>query len=70
MTKKRIGRKGLTVGMIFLVLFFGTGMAVLQCGNCEDAFLRCASDPYWQAVTFGVTYCIIGYVFCLKYIEG
>ena len=70
MLKHRKRMKGMAVGMAFLVLFFCAGMIELHSGNCEDAFVRCSYDPLWQAVTFGVVYCMIGYVFCLKYIEG
>ena len=62
--------KGLTIGMVFVVLFLCIGMIDLQSGECEKAFMRCADDPYWQAVAFGVFYCATGYVFCKKYIEG
>jgi hypothetical protein len=70
MKKKSKCMKGITIGMVFIVLFFCSGMIDLHSGECENAFLRCSSDPYWQAVAFGVVYCMIGYVFCLKYIEG
>lgn len=62
--------KGLTVGMLFVVLFLCVGMIDLHSRECERAFMRCAQDPYWQAVAFGVVYCATGYVFCKKYIEG
>lgn len=69
---ERLGKrtKGIAVGMIFVVLFLCLGMIELHSGGCESAFMRCASDPYWQAAAFGVVYCVTGYVFCLKYIEG
>jgi hypothetical protein len=70
MLKNRKCMKGMAVGMVFLVLFFCAGMIDLHSGGCEDALLRCSYDPYWQAVPFGVVYCLIGYTFCLKYIEG
>ncbi len=70
MLKNRKHMKGMAIGMAFLVLFFCAGMADLHSGGCEDALLRCTYDPYWQAVPFGVVYCLIGYTFCLKYIEG
>jgi hypothetical protein len=46
------------------------GMIDLHSGECEKAFMRCSEDPYWQAVAFGVFYCVTGYLFCKKYIEG
>jgi hypothetical protein len=70
MKQKSKRMKGMTVGLIFLVLFFGVGMIDVRSAECENAFMRCTSDPYWQAVAFGVVYCVTGYVFCKKYIEG
>ena len=70
MMKNRKRTKGVAIGMALIVLFFCAGMTELHSGDCEDAFLRCSYDPYWQAVPFGVVYCMIGYAFCLKYIEG
>lgn len=62
--------KGMTIGVVVILLFFSVGVVSLHSGECEKAFLRCSQDPYWQAVTFGVVYCVTGYVFCKKYIEG
>ena len=70
MKNKNMGTKGLTIVMVFAVLFICAGMTSLHSDGCEKAFLRCTEDPYWQAVAFGVVYCITGYVFCKKYIEG
>jgi len=67
-TNKRM--KGLTIAMVFVVLFLCVGMIDLHCGECEKAFKRCTKDPYWQAVAFGIVYCAAGYLFCKKYIEG
>jgi len=67
-TSKRM--KGLTIGMAIVIMFLCIGMIDLYSGECERAFMRCTQDPYWQAVTFGVVYCITGYAFCKKYIEG
>ena len=68
---KRTGKfmKGLTIGMVFVVMFLCVGMIDLHSGGCEKAFMRCSQDTYWQAVAFGVVYCATGYVFCIKYIE-
>ena len=63
-TSKRM--KGLTVGMLFVVLFLCVGMIDLHSGECERAFMRCAQDPYWQAVAFGVVYFATGNVLCKK----
>jgi hypothetical protein len=62
--------RGLAIGMMFVLLFLCIGMNVVHSGECEEALLRCSHDPYWQAVAFGVVYCVTGYVFCKKYIEG
>jgi hypothetical protein len=62
--------KGACVAMVFMVLFLCVGMIDLQSGECEKAFARCSQDPYWQAIAHGIVYCITGYVFCKKYIEG
>lgn len=70
MKRTNIIMKGLTIGMVFVVLFLCVGMIDLHSGGCEKAFMRCSQDTYWQAVAFGVVYCGIGYVFCKKYIEG
>ena len=60
----------IATGMVFVVLFLCVGMTVVHSNECEKAFLRCSYDPYWQAVAFGGIYCVTGYVFCKKYIEG
>jgi len=70
MKRTNIIMKGFTIGMVFMVLFLCVGMIDLHSGGCENAFMRCSQDPYWQAVAFGVVYCVTGYVFCKKYIEG
>ena len=70
MKQKDIIMKGLTIGMVFAVLFLSIGMIDLHSGECEKAFMRCVQDPYWQAIMFGVVYCVTGYAFCKKYIEG
>jgi len=70
MKRTNIIMKGFTIGMVFMVLFLCIGMIDLHSGGCENAFMRCSQDPYWQAVAFGVVYCVTGYVFCKKYIEG
>lgn len=67
-TNKR--KKGITIGMVFIVLFLCIGMTELHSGECEKAFLRCTYDPIWQAAAFGIVYCGTGYLFCKKYIEG
>lgn len=61
---------GLAVGLAWVLLFLCAGMISLHAGDCEEAFIKCIYDPYWQAVPFGVVYCATGYAFCLKYIEG
>jgi hypothetical protein len=70
MKQKSKCMKGMTIGMAVVLIFFCAGVTGLHSGACESAFLRCSSDPYWQAVAFGVVYCVTGYVFCKKYIEG
>ena len=70
MKQKSKRMKGMTIGVLIIVLFFCVGMIDLYSGDCERAFMRCANDPLWQAVLFGGVYCITGYVFCKKYIEG
>jgi hypothetical protein len=70
MKRKNITGKGLAVGLLFVFLFLFAGTTALHSGGCEQAFLRCIHDPYWQAVPFGIVYCSTGYAFCLKYIEG
>ena len=70
MKRSRKCLRGFAIGMVFVILFLCAGMAVVHSGECEEALLRCSYDPYWQAVAFGAVYCITGYVFCKKYIEG
>lgn len=70
MNHKNKRMKGITIGMVFIVLFLCIGMIELHSGECEKAFLRCSYDPYWQAAAFGIVYCATGYLFCKKYIEG
>jgi hypothetical protein len=70
MKRTSITRKGLTIGMLCVLLLLCAGAIDLHAGECEKAFMRCIQDPYWQAVTFGVVYCATGYAFCKKYIEG
>jgi hypothetical protein len=62
--------KGLAIGLVVVVLFLCVGMLDLHSGECEKAFMRCSEDPYWRAVAHGIVYCVTGYVFCKKYIEG
>ncbi len=62
--------KGITIGLVIVVFFLCIGMSDLHSGECEKAFMRCTEDPFWRATPFGVVYCITGYVFCKKYIEG
>jgi hypothetical protein len=56
--------------MVLVIMFLCVGMIDLYSGECERAFMRCSQDPYWRGVTFGVVYCVAGYAFCKKYIEG
>ena len=70
MNPKSKRSRGLAIGMVFLVLFIFVGMIDLHSNECEKAFMRCSQDPYWRAVIYGVVYCVTGYVFCKKYIEG
>ena len=70
MKRFRIARKGLAVGLIFVVLLLCAGIADLHAGECEKALQRCLEDPYWRAIAHGFVYCLAGYAFCKKYIEG
>lgn len=70
MKRVKIIKKGLAIGLVFIVFLLCVGIVDLHAGECEKAFQRCIQDPYWQAVAFGVVYCLTGYAFCKKYIEG
>jgi len=61
--------RGIAV-VLLAVLAVSAGAGFLEAGVCWDAFLRCAEDPAnWGFLTYGA-YCLNGYIFCLKYIEG
>jgi hypothetical protein len=70
MIRKSKCLKGIAVAVMFLVFFFCAASVELHSGECERAFMRCTQDPYWQAVAHGIVYCLTGYAFCKKYIEG
>jgi len=64
--------KSLKKLLILVVLFavvFCLNAAVVEAGDCEEAFMRCVEDPFVSAFLGGGMFCIIGYVFCKKYIE-
>lgn len=65
--KKTYRRTGTILVVCCLLLCFSVLPG--QAGPCEDAFLRCASDPMWVNGMAAAFYCINGYLFCLKYIK-
>jgi hypothetical protein len=66
---RKIVRGAAFVLLVLLAVAAGSGF--LEAGVCWDAFMRCTEDPVVRAwwLSSGL-YCLNGYVFCLKYIEG
>ena len=54
--------------LVCAVFIMVLGMTPLHAGKCEDAFIRCIHDPFWQTIV-GSVYCGNGYVFCRKYVK-
>lgn len=66
-SRKNYGRVRLFLTVFCLLLCLSVLPA--EAGPCEEAFLRCASDPMWVNGLGAAIYCINGYLFCLKYIK-
>jgi len=64
--------KNLNKLLILAVLFaviLSLNASFVEAGGCENAFMRCVDDPISHISMVGGVVCIIGYVFCKKYIE-
>ncbi len=64
--------KNLNKLLILVVLFaviFSLNVSFVEAADCEDAFIRCVDDPLSHIYMGGEIICIVGYVFCKKYIE-
>jgi hypothetical protein len=62
--------KGWVCVVLFCVLFCSLFAVDGHAGECENAMMRCMSDPYWHTTLAGPVYCATGYLFCKKYVEG
>jgi hypothetical protein len=62
--------KTLSAVLLLAIVALGLWVPAARAGICESALIECMNDE-WN-VTFGPfegVYCILGYVFCKKYIE-
>ena len=71
MKQKREKRstKIITVSIIFF-LMLTLSPILTEAVTCEEAFWKCVNDPINGVIFGGAVYCINGYIFCKKYIEG
>jgi nicotinamide riboside transporter PnuC len=68
--RKRTNFRGWVFVVVFCVLLCSLFAVDVHAGECENAMMRCISDPYWHATLAGPVYCATGYLFCKKYVEG
>ena len=68
---RRINKKNRRViyGFLLLSVLFNIGAAGADLGPCENAFFLCMQDPLWAGASEAVFHCLLGYLFCKKYID-
>ncbi|MGB8952507.1 MAG: hypothetical protein WCC06_07560 [Candidatus Aminicenantales bacterium] len=70
MKEKKSRRVKMLLSLVVVCgLFFGLGSTFLEAGICEDAFMLCLVENLFFS-SYGATYCMLGYVFCLKYVQS
>ena len=55
--------------LVLLAVLFNIVVAEADLGPCENAFFLCMQDPSWAGASEGVFHCLLGYLFCKKYID-
>lgn len=56
--------------LLVLLIFYGGAYAEeARLGACELALYRCMNDPMNYASSENAFHCLLGYVFCKKYID-
>ena len=68
-SRKASGWMILSVLFLTLVINIGAIAEAPEPGPCEIALYRCLNDPLYFGTSDGVFHCLLGYLFCKKYID-
>lgn len=72
--RKQSRKTSFLLGIITILLVFNGFSQEQEFGDCEKALGKCMLDSIKQLPNFvrfvnGISYCAVGYVFCLKYLD-